>query len=430
MKNACIKSINIFSYGKRETTLSIITALWLLLWALVVLKTSIEWVRFSLLALVLALAAIDCRQSGLRLSGLRLPGLVKMRSALLFVACLLGLGLFTAGLLLLDEQSLRPVRNWFTFCVIGLGVFHYLGWRSIKISLLGICAGVLVSVPLLLVWFFWPEYSFKTPVYKTQSLRLALFMDHPNDLGPVMAWGCCLWFFLRLHQQYIITPKLDWLLLPIMAVPLYLSVSRGGMFAGVFTVLFIFLCFSKVSWKKFLLVGLSLLFIVFLASRIPLPENPRLARIVSAIQSPVDDTTIQSRLPLWEIALHNFAQSPIYGNGVESYTALHEKYLAGHLDELKLKYPLVEKGMHSAHNIFLSAMSDTGAIGLLLLVGLYVFGFMAGGRVSPPFRIIWPALLFSVLIGLTSSPFYEAWMSIIMFTSGGAMLAGYLPLNR
>ncbi|MDR1125070.1 MAG: O-antigen ligase family protein [Deltaproteobacteria bacterium] len=391
------------------------------MWGFSVLNLNIEWQRFSLIALILVLMGVDYRQGRLTW-----PPLRQMRPALVFFVFFILLCLFAAILLLIDERSLRTTRNWFTFCLIGLGVVHYLGWKGLGLSLIGLCAGVVVSTLLWLLYIHYPEYSLLTPVNIHQHDRLALYMDHPNNLGTMMGWGCCLWFFIRCGKQRIVSPGLDWLLLLMVAVPLCLSWSRSNLFATVGTALFIAIAVPRFSLKKLLLTAASVAAALVIVNQMPLPEQPQLRRLVSAMQSPLEETTIKSRLPIWEIALHGYKQSPVYGNGLQSYTRLHREYLKKHRAELEKKYPIVETDKHRAHSLVLGVMSDMGSIGLILLIGMYAAGVMAGYRLPAPYKIGLAGLLFIFVVGLAESVLSETAAAMVLFTSCGGMLAGYL----
>lgn len=406
---------------KRKAALSLFAVLWLLIWAFLVLSLNIEWLRFSLLAITVCLMVFDLRQGRLTLEPL-----IRRRSTFFFIFFFTALSLFAAIWLLIDEHSLRTARNWVTFCVIGFGAVHYLGWKSFRLTVIGICAGLLVSVILILLYMYWPEYSIMTPLSSPWDQRMALYMEYCNDLGAMTGWGCCLWFFLRLNKQHILSPGIDWLLLVGMAIPLCLSWYRTSIFAAAAIGIFMAITLPRLSIKKMVIAVVTAILAIMVLQLVPTPDHPQLRRVMSAIKSPHRDTTIVSRLPLWEVAWRGYLQNPVYGNGLKSYSRLHKEMLDKYGDEFRKKYPIVEVDMHRPHNLMLGVMSDMGTIGLVLIIGVYVSGLTASAGVSPPFKIGLYALLYSLIIGITDTVMYETWLVLIMFGSCGGMLAGYL----
>ena len=406
---------------KRKTALSLFAVLWLVMWSFLVLSLNIEWLRFSTLAITICLVFFDIRQGRITLRPI-----LQQRSTVLFIIFFTALCLFAIAWLLIDGHSLRTARNWITFFIIGFGAVHYLGWKTFRFAIFGICAGLLVSVPLILLYMYWPEYSIMTPLSSPWDPRMALYMEYCNDLGAMTAWGCCLWFFLRVNKQRILSPGLDWLFLIIMAVPLFLSWYRTSIIAAAAIVIFMAITLPKLSIKKMLFAIVSTALVVIVLHQVPPPGHPQLRRVYSAITSPHTDATIVSRLPLWEVAWHGYLQSPVYGNGLRSYSRLHKETLAKHGAEFRKKYPVVEVDMHRPHNLPLGIMSDMGTIGLILIIGVYAAGLAASGRVSPPFKIGLYALLYSLIIGITDTVMYETWLVLIVFSSCGGAFAGYL----
>jgi len=385
-----------------------------------VLGTNIEWQRFSLLALTLGLGFSDYRKGQLVLKPMR-----QIRPALLFVIFLSALCVFAVAWLLIEQHSLRTVRNWSSFCIIGLGAVRYLGWRSFKLTIFSICSGIILSALILVLHVHFPQLIFLKLDYDLENARLALFMESPNDLGAMAGWGCVVWFFLHFNKKHLFKFHLDWLLLLILAVPLFLSGSRANMIGTLAIVIFMGLSMPRFSLKKTLLTGVALIISILVIHQLPEPDNPQLGRVVSALKAPHKDRTFISRLPLWEISWRGYLQSPLYGNGLKSYTRLHKEMLQQHGAEFREKYPIVETNMHRAHNMILGVMTDMGTIGLILFIGMYASGIVAAWRVPAPFKIGLPVLLFYLVAGLVDCILYETWRTLILFSACGGTLAGY-----
>jgi len=85
------------------------------------------------------------------------------------------------------------------------------------------------------------------------------------------------------------------------------------------------------------------------------------------------------RWRLWTTAWYGFQESPLIGNGAGSYRYLNELHRTNHTVDAR-----------QAHSIELDALSETGIVGLVFLLG--TFGMALGVALAPRFRSWWELL--------------------------------------
>ena len=82
----------------------------------------------------------------------------------------------------------------------------------------------------------------------------------------------------------------------------------------------------------------------------------------------LSETTVQTRLLAWRVALEGFKDNPILGVGSENFNYLFN----AHYDPRLLKYSIGETWFDKPHNAFLEVLTEVGAIGSLAYVFIWV----------------------------------------------------------
>jgi O-antigen ligase len=205
---------------------------------------------------------------------------------------------------------------------------------------------------------------------------------------------------------------------------LFRSFSRVGIITCAFVCLAMLLTKFRPSKKMLLTVGACLTGLLVIVAKMPDTGNAQVDRMLLTVKAPLASAALGSRLPLWEVALDGYKKSPIIGHGLHSYKYQHADYLKNHWDDLIAKYEVVEKNMHSAHNLILGIMSDLGTLGLGLFILTVAIAVHAAWKLAPPFQITLWAMLYAHLIGITEFMLYEPWMIAILFSSFGFIFAG------
>jgi len=144
---------------------------------------------------------------------------------------------------------------------------------------------------------------------------------------------------------------------------------------------------SAFSWRKGTIIMSVLAAIIFLATR-PLIVN-RGATLLDAGA----DMSFQMRLQMWQGSWHLFMTNPIFGSGFESFQYLFPTHRPAGL------YNLIDY----AHSEYLQVMIELGAVGLVLLLALFLMVINRAARIVRFSQTSWKrSLAFGGMIGLGS----------------------------
>ncbi|MFH0911367.1 MAG: tetratricopeptide repeat protein [Planctomycetota bacterium] len=181
---------------------------------------------------------------------------------------------------------------------------------------------------------------------------------------------------------------------------LFLTQSRGGFLGLAASALFLvaynrrtLLAFFRRRWILALLLGLVLLGATACVAR---PMLRRFAAMLKPV--PQRKGLVDLRILIWEGAVKNFAQHPVFGTGIGTFKTYFPRYR----DPDFQKYELPNRTLH-AHSEYLEVLSDMGMIGLLAF-GFLLWAFFARGvsalRGRDPDRRMEAQAVLASLIGI------------------------------
>tara|TARA_B100001063_G_scaffold247286_1_gene292171 strand:- start:8451 stop:10262 length:1812 start_codon:yes stop_codon:yes gene_type:complete len=182
------------------------------------------------------------------------------------------------------------------------------------------------------------------------------------------------------------------ILLNILEILVVISVillqSRGGILSLLF--IYTFLLFFKKRRKLILTVTKILLILfgtIYMLPKISSAFNVKLQDSFSLI----NDESFNQRLEYYKNALDLFLEKPFFGNGIGSFKTESLKY-----------YDEISTIPYYAHNDFLQILSETGILGLLsyILIFIFLFKILFRFKKSNP---IFPFLIISITIYLFNS---------------------------
>ncbi len=155
-------------------------------------------------------------------------------------------------------------------------------------------------------------------------------------------------------------------------VVLYYTATRGailGLIGGTLLTLLILAIFQKENSHARKLALLSFVGIIVLLGGFLLFKNtsgvkssPVLSRFASISLA---DTTTDSRLTIWRMAIRGFKERPILGWGPENFIVVFNKYYESRL------WPQ-EPWFDRSHNIFLDWLISAGILGLIAYMSLFI----------------------------------------------------------
>ncbi len=152
-----------------------------------------------------------------------------------------------------------------------------------------------------------------------------------------------------------------------------LSETRGafiGLGAGVFAVLIYFVFSKNAALKKWSAIILAILIVLggaaYLARNIPFVKNLPGGRFLTISLS---DATVQTRFWVWNEAWQGFLERPILGWGPENFTAVYDKHFN---PKFFVPGQSSETWFDRAHSVFFDYLSETGILGLLAYLSIFV----------------------------------------------------------
>ena len=156
-----------------------------------------------------------------------------------------------------------------------------------------------------------------------------------------------------------------------------LGQTRGafiGLGAGIFIFL-VYLAFSKnIPLRKWSAIVLGILIVLgavgFAIRNIPAVENIPEGRL---LQLSFSDSTAQTRFWVWGEAWKGFLERPILGWGPENFTAVYDKFFNANF---YVPGQNTETWFDRAHSVFFDYLSETGIIGLLAYLSMFVMFYV------------------------------------------------------
>lgn len=149
----------------------------------------------------------------------------------------------------------------------------------------------------------------------------------------------------------------------IMSAALFFTMSRGGMFSFMATILFVAFLVSrrralrKKGWIFIVLVGFIMLMLAWLGA------TPVIERLLS-IKIEITSLYFSGRLPIWQGTLQMIQDHPVFGTGLGTFNYIFSKYQP--LENIMLHFTY-------AHSDIFELLAETGFAGFSL-VGIGVLG--------------------------------------------------------
>jgi O-antigen ligase len=153
----------------------------------------------------------------------------------------------------------------------------------------------------------------------------------------------------------------------------YTSQTRGA-FLGLAAGMFIFVLYLAFAGnrrvRKWSLVSLGILIVlglgIFAIRNEPFLNNIPGGRLA---QISLSDSTAQTRFWVWGEAWHGFLEKPVFGWGPENFTAVFDKFFN---PKFFVPGQNTETWFDRAHSVFFDYLAETGIVGLLSYLGIFI----------------------------------------------------------
>lgn len=212
------------------------------------------------------------------------------------------------------------------------------------------------------------------------NVRVYGTFDQPNPFGGYLNLSLPIALALTIFGR---DPRMRWVAggsSALMLFALYLSDSRGALLGLVAALVVL----GAVGWRIerkviiALLVGIPLVLIAWFAHIIPARiENKLLAQFrvndvsLNAQLNDANYSTIE-RLAHWVAGLRMFRAHPLLGVGAGNYDAAYQRY----------KVPGWDESLTHAHNYYINAAAETGALGLLAFLAVIAVAVWVAWRTT------------------------------------------------
>jgi O-antigen ligase len=189
-----------------------------------------------------------------------------------------------------------------------------------------------------------------------------MFGEHHAKLGPLLA----LFFPIVLISLQNKKPLIRWLAVFVVSITILLSGTRSAWIMLLFTVFAYF--FYHVKQKRILLLiksSLASILLIICLWFISADFQQRIQRSLAVFQGTEKslDFALADRLPIWESSINMIKKHPINGVGAHAFRKAYPEF--AEKDDVWQKNGGV--GMH-AHHWILEVLSETGLIGLMLIL--------------------------------------------------------------
>lgn len=236
--------------------------------------------------------------------------------------------------------------------------------------------------------------------------RFAAVESDPNSLAMTLALALPMAWYLGVTYRQ---PILRWACRGYLAVGLVavaLTASRGGMLATMVALLIVPLSMTRLSPGR-LAASIGVLGLSGALAVVYVPE--KIVQRLATTGTEVEDLSLGGRFRIWEAGVDAFAQRPLTGYGPGGWRSAVRPWLGPD--------PQV------AHNSFLSVLVETGMVGLLLYLTMFVAVFLASRKLPTLERRM--ALVLLLTLGTAMSPLSWEDQKSVWF-----ILAALLGLSR
>jgi O-antigen ligase len=222
----------------------------------------------------------------------------------------------------------------------------------------------------------------------TSSIRISADGANPNWMTIYFAFGIPVAWYLILKGKNGLLYIINLLYIPLVMFCAVLTASRGGMITVLTGLLIIPLSLPALNTRNKTAVVIGLIVIIGLGLfKFPqhaesLEQNiDRLAGTTEAIR----EQDLSGRQNIYRGGLRVFSENALFGVGSAGFRFAMMEYYGW---------------ARAAHNGYLSVGVDTGIIGLLLFLGIFVIVFLPSFHIPAIERVFYVGLLLTVMMGL------------------------------
>ena len=210
--------------------------------------------------------------------------------------------------------------------------------------------------------------------------------ENPNDLAAFALFplGLCAGVVFTEQNKYLrLAGKVGLAMIPLM---MFITQSRGGLLA-----LFVFAIFGLAGHRqrlRMLLGAAGIVIVVVLFA--PSDVWTRLGNIAGAdtetLSEVGDQGSAEQRYEIWKVARTIAADTPVTGVGIGTYPLAHARMAR------RVAFDPTARGARDTHSTFLNVLAETGVVGLLLFLSIFISAGVRAETVRRQLRNVRPDL--------------------------------------
>ena len=190
--------------------------------------------------------------------------------------------------------------------------------------------------------------------------------SNPNDLAAlcIMPFAMCAGLLVTERRGPLWYAAALQLILLLMMI--FLTQSRGGIIAVTCMIVAIVLSVRPSVQTLLMYAGIAAL-LAFVAPDNVWDRLGGLSKVAEAEEMEGVDLegSAQQRFAIWRVATEMISDNPVFGVGIGTYPLNHREYVRTRA------LPLIARGARDTHSTYLSALAETGAVGLALLLSIW-----------------------------------------------------------
>lgn len=219
------------------------------------------------------------------------------------------------------------------------------------------------------------------------------FTNHYSTTGIYLSIGIIYYFSKLLKEK---NNKKNIFLLAWSIISLLLCGKRAVLFISIFSCLICYLFENKEKVPKRVFNSIISIFIAMLLIFIVAPYIPQFTTTLKRFKELEGDETLGGRKVLYEGAIRYWQYNKALGNGWRSF-----RYYISRFMNKKIAYDV--------HNVFLQLLCETGVIGLVFFVSLFIYALIISLKHNENKYIMFSKIfqLYFVLYCFTGNPLYD-----------------------
>lgn len=269
----------------------------------------------------------------------------------------------------------------------------------------------LYLIPLLIVIIYTINQHLTYGLFDKQASHWVMspfYNDHTSYGAMISMYLPVLLGFLMFDKKDLLSKIPVFILLMIFIIALVLSYSRAAWISLVLALLFGAIIYFKIKFRYLIIAGIAFLSIIYIyrfeiidrLEKNRQDSSAELSEHIRSVTNIATDASNLERLNRWNSAFRMFKEKPFLGWGPGTYMFQYAPFQMAR-DKTIISTNFGDGG--TAHSEYLSALIDSGVVGLITFL-LMIFFILKGGivyyhqsRVRNDKILVW-----SVLVGLIS----------------------------